>query len=272
LSPAARTGPRPAWRGRGAGPNVGGWAYGCLVATWDAARKPFRKLLRHHSPGWRSPFRRIDFVVVDLETTGWSPGEAQITEIGAVRVSGGRLRGRFSSLVNPGSAIPEQVAALTGISDSMVAAAPPLAQVLAGFLDFAGGAVLTAHNAPFDVAFLTAACRDCGQQWPEFQVLDTVDLAHRVLADGEVPDCKLATLAGFFGARTQPRHRALPDALATADVLGGLLRRLYATGARTLAEAGVSTLAGAAGGWRGTLPPTGTPGGICDHRDRADTG
>jgi DNA polymerase III subunit epsilon len=184
-----------------------------------------------------SPFDLIDFAIVDLETTGWAPEEATITEIGAVLVCGGRVRAQFSSLVNPGSAIPEQVAVLTGISDAMVASAPPLATVLAGFLSFAQGCVLAAHNAPFDIAFLTAACKACDLPWPEFQVLDTVELAHRVLGEEEVADCKLATLAAHFDTRIKPRHRALPDALATADVLTALLRRLAATGVRTLAEA-----------------------------------
>ena len=186
----------------------------------------------------RSPFDQVDFVIVDLETTGWVPEEATITEIGAVLVCGGRVRAQFSSLVNPGGAIPESVAALTGISDAMVAAAPPLAGVLADFLAFARGCVLAAHNAPFDVAFLTAACKTCDLTWPDFRVLDTVELAHRVLREQEVADCKLSTLAAYFGARTKPRHRALPDAMATADVLSALLRRLAATGVSTLAEAG----------------------------------
>ena len=124
---------------------------------------------------------------MDLETTGWEPEEATITEIGAVLVCGGRVRAQFSSLVNPGGAIPEQVATLTGISDAMVASAPPLSTVLTGFLSFARGSVLAAHNAPFDVAFLTAACKACDLPWPEFQVLDTVELAHRVLGEEEWP-------------------------------------------------------------------------------------
>src|SRR5262249_35909982 len=184
------------------------------------------------------PVVQIDFVLVDLETTGWAPEDATITEIGAVLVCGGRGRAQFSSLVNPGSAIPEQVATLTGISDAMVASAPPLSTVLAGFLSLPPRRVLPAPNAPFAVAFLTAACKACALPWPEFRVLDTVDLAHRVLGEEEVADCKLATLAAHFNARIKPRHRALPDALATADVLTALLRRLVATGVSTLAEAG----------------------------------
>jgi DNA polymerase-3 subunit epsilon len=225
------------------------------VITWEAALTSLRALARRRPRGWVDPFGRIEFVIVDVETTGWSPDEASITEIGAVRVRGGRVRARFSSLVNPGGLIPEPVTALTGISDAMVAAAPPLSRVLPSFLSFADGCVLTAHNAPFDVGFLTAGCTSCEVPWPAFQVLDTVELAHRLLREDEVPDCKLATLAAFFGARTFPRHRALPDALATADVLTALLRRLAAAGVTTLSEELSEEGCGCA--VSGTLPPTG---------------
>ncbi|HEY6276929.1 MAG TPA: exonuclease domain-containing protein [Streptosporangiaceae bacterium] len=200
------------------------------MITWDSPAGPVL------APDGSRPFDGIDFVIVDVETTGWTPGKAQITEIGAVRISGGQLRGQFSSLVNPGGPIPERVTELTGISDAMVAAAPPLDRVLPAFLAFARGGVLTAHNAPFDIGFLTKACRACGLPWPQFPVVDTVDLAGRVLGEDEVPNRKLATLAEFFGARTVPSQRALADALATADVLTALLPRLAAAGLSTLDE------------------------------------
>jgi DNA polymerase-3 subunit epsilon len=177
-----------------------------------------------------------DFVVVDLETTGWTPGSARITEIGAVLFSSGRVTGEFCTLINPGHPIPAEIAALTGISDAMVAQAPVIEAVLPDFLAFAGGAVLTAHNAPFDLGFLIAACADCGLSWPDPPVLDTVALARQVLGEAEVPDCKLSTLASYFDAPTAPCHRALADARATAAVLHGLIGRLAASGVRTLAE------------------------------------
>jgi DNA polymerase-3 subunit epsilon len=178
----------------------------------------------------------LEFAVVDLETTGWSPGAAAITEIGAVRVRGGRRQGEFASLVNPGTTVPPGIADLTGITDWMLASAPKIAAVLPGLLNFAQGCVLVAHNAPFDLGFLLAACEDCGLAWPGFTVLDTVMLARQVMDPDEIPDCKLGTLAGFFGARTAPCHRALADARATADVLGWLIRRLAHRGVRTLGE------------------------------------
>jgi DNA polymerase III subunit epsilon len=188
--------------------------------------------------GLPQPLAEMDFVIVDVETTGWLPEEAMITEIGAVRVIGGRVQAQFGTLVNPGSAIPADVAALTGITDAMVGQAPPISAVLPQFLAFARGYVLTAHNAAFDIGFLSAACAACGLPWPAFPVLDTVALARLVLGATEVPDCKLRTLATFFKAATLPCHRALPDALATAEVLQGLLRRLAVAGVRTLAELG----------------------------------
>jgi DNA polymerase III epsilon subunit family exonuclease len=179
-------------------------------------------------------FAEVEFAVIDLETTGWSPGAAAITEIAAVRVRGGRRQGEFASLVNPGVPVPPGIEDLTGISDWMLAAAPRLPAVLPGLLDFAGGCVLVAHNAPFDVGFLRAACAECGLAWPRFTVLDTVMLARQLMDPDEVPDCKLGTLAGFFRARTTPSHRALADARATAHVLDWLIRRLTHHGIRTL--------------------------------------
>ena len=184
----------------------------------------------------RVDLAEVEFAVIDLETTGWSPQAAAITEIAAVRVRGGRRLGEFASLINPGVPVPRGIEDLTGISDWMLAAAPKLSAVLPGLLAFADGCVLVAHNAPFDVGFLIAACAECGLTWPGFTVLDTVMLARRVMDPDEVPDCKLGTLAGFFRARTAPSHRALADARATADVLGWLIRRLAHRGVRTLSQ------------------------------------
>jgi DNA polymerase III epsilon subunit family exonuclease len=180
----------------------------------------------------------FEFVIVDVETTGWLPEEAGITEIGAVRVSGGRIQAQFCTLVNPGRPIPADITALTGITDAMTGLAPPISVAMPRFLAFAGDCVLTAHNAAFDISFLSAACGAAGISWPAFPVLDTVALARLVLGAAEVPDCKLRTLANFFATKTLPCHRALPDAMATAEVLQALLRRLAIAGVRTLAELG----------------------------------
>ena len=184
-----------------------------------------------------APLRDLEFTVVDVETTGWSPDEARITEIGAVRVRRGEVGAEFTSLVNPGTPVPAPITELTGISDPMLAPSPPAGAVLPGLLAFAEGSVLAAHNAPFDLRFLTAACAAAGLPWPGFEVLDTVRLArHLMVIPDEVPDCKLGTLADFFGAPPQPSHRALADARATAVVLVHLLQRLADRDVHTLGE------------------------------------
>jgi DNA polymerase-3 subunit epsilon len=175
-------------------------------------------------------------VVVDLETTGGSAHDSAITEIGAVKVRGGEILGEFGTLVDPGMPIPPFITVLTGITQQMLVAAPPIEQVLPAFLEFAHGAVLVAHNAPFDMGFLKAACTAQERAWPAPAVVDTADLARRLLTRDEVPNCKLSTLARFFRSGTDPCHRALADAKATVDVLHGLLERAGAFGVESLEE------------------------------------
>jgi DNA polymerase-3 subunit epsilon len=176
------------------------------------------------------------FVVVDLETTGGSAADCAITEVGAVKVRGGEVLGEFQSLVNPGAPIPPFVAVLTGITDGMVATAPPEGEVVPAFLQFARGAVLVAHNARFDTGFLQAACRRLGLEWPAPPVVDTVLLARQVLTRDEAPNVKLSTLARVFRTSVAPEHRALADARATVEVLHGLLERVGNRGVHTLGD------------------------------------
>jgi DNA polymerase-3 subunit epsilon len=132
--------------------------------------------------------------------------------------------------------VPAFVAVLTGITDSLLADAPPLGAVLPAFLEFAAGAVLVAHNAPYDIGFLAGACALTGRAWPSPMVVDTVRLARALLPRDEVPDCKLSTLARHFGAGTEPNHRALADARATVDVLHALIGRVGPLGVHTVEE------------------------------------
>ncbi len=183
-----------------------------------------------------TPLHEVTFVVVDLETTGGSPTTSGITEIGAVKVRGGDVLGQFQTLVYPGESIPAFIAALTGITNAMVARAPRIDVVLPTFLEFARGSVLVAHNAPFDLGFLKASCESLDISWPGFDTVDTVRLARRVLTRDEAPNCKLATLAQILHARVSPTHRALDDALATLDVLHALFERLGSLRVTTLEE------------------------------------
>lgn len=181
-----------------------------------------------------TPLAEVTFVIVDLETTGGSAAEHGITEIGAVKVRGGEVLGTFGTLVNPGMSIPPLIAALTGITDALVASAPRIDGVLPAFLEFAGDAVLVAHNAPFDIGFLKAACAAHGFTWRHPRVVDTARIARTALHRDEVRNCKLATLAAHFRATVQPTHRALDDALATTDVLHALLERVAGLGVQTI--------------------------------------
>lgn len=187
------------------------------------------------------PLHSVTFVVVDLETDGGTPTDAGITEFGAVKVRGGEVLGEFQSLVRLSSPLPPFITALTGISNAMLADAPPLSEVLPAFLEFASGAVLVAHNAPYDVGFLKGACQKLDHAWPAPTVIDTARIARAVLVGDEVPNRKLATLAQHFRAATTPNHRALADARATVDVLHGLIARVGNLGVHSLAElAGLS--------------------------------
>ncbi|MBB6172547.1 DNA polymerase-3 subunit epsilon [Nocardiopsis mwathae] len=194
-----------------------------------------------------TPLTHTTFVVVDLETTGSRSDGAGITEIGAVKVRGGEVLGEFGTLVDPRMPIPPHITLLTGITQAMVATAPGLDAALPAFLEFAGlhaegpaeqdeGPVLVAHNAPFDIGFLKAACARHGHTWPAPTVVDTLPIARRLVTRDEVRNHKLGTLAGFFGVPDLPTHRALDDARATVGVLHGLLERLGSHGVDTLEE------------------------------------
>jgi DNA polymerase III subunit epsilon len=182
-----------------------------------------------------TPLVDVTFVVLDLETTGLSPERHAITEIGAVKVRGGEVQGELATFVDPREPIPGAITAITGITDAMVRDAPPIDVVLPTVLDFLGDAVLVAHNAPFDLAFLRAAAARLYAEPVTPPVVDTARLARRLLA-GEVRSFRLSTLAAHLRARTAPNHRALTDARATVDVLHALIGRAGAYGATTLPE------------------------------------
>jgi DNA polymerase-3 subunit epsilon len=168
------------------------------------------------------PLARVTFCVVDLETTGGSPRDSKITEIGAVKYQGGDRLGVFQSLVNPLEPIPLRIAHLTGIDDALVAGEPAIHQVLPAFVEFARGCVIVAHNAPFDFSFLNENLERLDYPLLPGPPVCTARLARRVVWP-DVPNVKLRTLAEYFRTRTKPNHRALADAEACAEVLHGLL-------------------------------------------------
>jgi DNA polymerase III epsilon subunit family exonuclease len=181
------------------------------------------------------PLERATFVVVDLETTGLAPGRARICELGAVRVRRLEHAGRLQVLVNPHEPLPAAVRALTGLTDAELRRAPSSASAVRRFLDFAGDAVLVAHNARFDLAFLDREVERLTGRRLAAPVVDTVGLARRLLA-GRISRVGLASLAHFFGTAAQPCHRALPDAEATAEILVALIGLAQERGATTVAD------------------------------------
>lgn len=175
----------------------------------------------------------LTFVVVDLETTGGPATSAGITEVGAVKVRGGEVLGEFATLVQPDAVIPAHIQALTGITQAMVLDAPSVAGAVAAFGEFAGDSILVAHNAPYDLGFLKAACARHDLTWFPGRSLDTARLARVALQRGEVRNCKLSTLAAYFNSPVAPEHRALADARATTHVLHRLFERIGSMGVHT---------------------------------------
>lgn len=171
------------------------------------------------------------YVVFDLETTGFSPINNRIIEIGAVKVSGGKIAERFSTFVNPQVPIPFKIEELTGIRDDMVLNAPVIEKALPEFLEFCRGAIMVAHNAGFDMSFISKSCQR--QKLPcEYTVIDTVALARVLLP--HLNRFKLDTVAKALKISLENHHRAVDDAACTAEI--------FVKFAEMLKERGISTL------------------------------
>jgi len=181
------------------------------------------------------PLHEVTFCVVDLETTGGSPVDDAITEIGAVKYRSGERLGSFRALVDPHRPIPPYISHLTGIDDRLVSGEPSIEQVLPAFLEFFRGSVFVAHNAGFDFGFLNASCDALDYPLLPGPPLCTARLARRVVWP-DVPNVRLLTLAGYFRTRSRPTHRALDDAEACAEVLHGLLELGGRLGIATLGD------------------------------------
>jgi DNA polymerase III epsilon subunit family exonuclease len=186
-------------------------------------------------PGATLLLEDATYVVVDLETTGLRPGTSGICEIGAVRLRGFEVEAEFQTLVDPGLPIAAGASALTGLRNEQLRGAPGPPEAVRSFLGFAGDAVLVAHNARFDLAFLDRETERLTGSRIGSAVVDTVRLARTLLA-GRVSGFGLAQLAWFLDTTERPCHRALPDAQATAEVLLALIGLAQERGARTVAD------------------------------------
>ena len=213
-----------------------------------------------------------ELVVFDLETTGLSAARDRMCEIGAVRVKALEIAETFETLVDPGVTLPPAIARLTGLREAELRRAPRPELAVRRFLAFAGDGPLAAHNARFDVGFLDHAVQRLTSRRVAVPVVDTVWLARRLL-QRRSERFSLAQLAHFFGTSCDPCHRALPDALATAEILVALLGLAQERGARTLAE--VIELAAPRArrlhGKRSLIAGAPTTPGVYLFRDRNDT-
>lgn len=163
--------------------------------------------------------------VIDFETTGATPAQgARATEVAICLLENGRIVDRFASLMNAGATIPPFIVQLTGISNAMLAEAPPSTEVMREAARFVGERTLVAHNAAFDRQFWRAELAHCGLA-AEQAFACTVLLSRRLYP--EAPNHKLGTLAEWFDLPTSGRaHRALADAEVTAHLLARMLRDL----------------------------------------------
>jgi DNA polymerase-3 subunit epsilon len=173
-----------------------------------------------------TPFSEVQFLVVDVETTGISAWAGdRVTEVAAVFVKGGQVEEAFHSLVNPGRPIPSFITGLTGIDDAMVKDAPRFGEIAGEFAQHMVGRVFVAHNARFDWNFLSAEYHRVASAPLDSLTGDqlcTVRLARRFLA--HLPRRNLDAVAHHYGVTIDGRHRAMGDARATAHVLVGLLK------------------------------------------------
>ena len=171
------------------------------------------------------------YVVFDIETTGFSPEKNKIIEIGAVKVEDGKITDKFSTFINPDVPIPFDIEQLTGINDGMVLSAPRIDVVLPQFLEFCRGSAMVAHNASFDIGFITYNARSLGLEFSP-TVLDTVALARLLLPN--LNRFKLDTVAKAVGVSLENHHRAVDDAGATAEIFVEFVKMLRQRDVETL--------------------------------------
>ena len=163
------------------------------------------------------PFEEIPdtYCVFDLETTGFNPKLEKITEIAVCKVRNGEIIDEFSTFVNPEKSIPKNVQELTHITDDMVKDAPTIEEILPKFLEFTKDTILVAHNAKFDISFISHFAKELKLEFKP-KVMDTLVIARELYTS--VENHKLGTLAEFLGITLEGAHRAINDTRATAKV------------------------------------------------------
>ncbi len=179
------------------------------------------------------------FVVFDIETTGFGQTTEAMTEIGAVKIQGGKIIDRFSTFVNPERHIPENITELTSITDEMVADAPKITEALPQFMAFCDGCVVAAHNANFDVGFMKVAAARQGRNF-DYPYIDTLDLCRALFTD--IKKHSLAKMVDYLHIELNHHHRAVDDAEATAEIFKVCLEKLRAKGIEKLEDINTALL------------------------------
>jgi DNA polymerase-3 subunit alpha (Gram-positive type) len=156
------------------------------------------------------------FVVVDVETTGLSPLEDRVVEVGAIRLVGGKEEARYHSMIQPGRPMPDAARAANGITDEMLKDAPTFDKIAPDFRKFMAGCVLVAQNAEFDVAFLNAEFSRAGMSKLALPALDTILLARKVKPG--LSTYNLDNLAYHFKVKFNQRHRSIGDCEVTGVI------------------------------------------------------
>ncbi|MFN3264614.1 MAG: PolC-type DNA polymerase III, partial [Aquificaceae bacterium] len=154
------------------------------------------------------------FVSIDVEATGVDPSKSEVIEIACVRVEGGVITERFSSLVNPGYPLPQRITDLTGITNAMLVGKPRMEEVMPKFLRFVGDSVIVAHRVEKDIAFIDKYYRQLHGKRFRHPHICTLNLAKNILPD--IRKYSLRDLADYFGIEYRRVHRAMDDAQTTA--------------------------------------------------------
>ena len=194
----------------------------------DTARAVFR-----YDDKLNTRFAEDEFIIFDIETTGLSPKTCGITQIGALKYKNGEIIGEFSTFVDCGKPIPENIVKLTGITDDMVRGAPSESEAVTSFLEFCGSRMLVAHNANFDISFIRRVADESSIPF-ENPYLDTVALSRYINSD--INKHTLDTLARYYNLGEFDHHKADADTEMLAKIFECMSRKLAANGVSTVNE------------------------------------
>ncbi len=166
-----------------------------------------------------------EFVAFDIETTGFSPDNDLIIEIGAVKIKDNKIIDTFSALVNPNKKLTSKIIEITNITDDMLEDKPSIEDILPKFIEFCGKSILVAHNASFDMSFINKNCKRQGIK-SNFTVIDTLQLSRMLFTD--LKKHKLDTICKYLKISLENHHRAEDDAKACGEILIHSIEKLKA--------------------------------------------